>query len=210
MAKNIKTIIVNDWLNLFPCLKKYSRVECLNLLGPLITGIYIKIIGNEVYTPVFFVHNLCREVPFLTLSMVVEGETILFSEHEKKYVEAGMKMKKNIYFPLEGDINFEQIFEGYKRNFQWPYKSSFLEYEDLLFISGWTGKAELVEENLKFVYDELKPYREHKYFVVRGGFDTWFKAVASRAEDTDGLRKTFESESEKHKTSKLPVRQIII
>ena len=68
----------------------------------------------------------------------------------------------------------------------------------------------MVEENLKFVYDEMKPYREHKYFVVRGGFDTWFKAVASRAEDTDGLRKTFESESEKHKTSKLPVRQIII
>ena len=48
--KNIKSVIVNDWLKLFPSLKKYSRVECVNLLGPLMTGIYIKVVGNEVYT----------------------------------------------------------------------------------------------------------------------------------------------------------------
>ncbi len=56
--KNIKTVIVNDWLKLFPSLKKYSRVECVNLLGPLMTGIYIKVVGNEVYTP-FFSFIIC-------------------------------------------------------------------------------------------------------------------------------------------------------
>lgn len=208
--KNIKTVIVNDWLKLFPSLKKYSRVECVNLLGPLMTGIYIKVVGNEVYTPVFFVHNLCRASEFITLSMVVEGETVSFDKHKDRYMEIGKKLADKIYFPLEGDLDFEEISQGYKRNFQWKFKASFVEYEDLLLLSGWTGRKELVEQNLELVFEELKPYREHRYFSAKGGFDTWFENVKNRAEDTGSLRKTYENEVVRHKTGNLPVREIII
>lgn len=208
--KNIKTVIVNDWLKLFPGLKKYSRVECVNLLGPLMTGIYIKVVGNEVYTPVFFVHNLCRASEFITLSMALEGETVSFDKHKDRYMEIGKKLADKIYIPLEGDLDFEEIAQGYKRNFQWKFKSSFVEYEDLLLLSGWTGRKELVEQNLELILNELKPYREHRYFSAKGGFDTWFENVKNRAEDTGSLRKTYENEMVKHKTGKLPVREIII
>ena len=123
------------------------------------------------------------------MSMVVEGETVSFDKHKDRYMEIGKKLADKIYIPLEGDLDFEEIAQGYKRNFQWKFKSSFVEYEDLLLLSGWTGRKELVEQNLELVLNELKPYREHRYFSAKGGFDTWFENVKNRAEDTGSLRK---------------------
>ena len=107
-------------------------------------------------------------------------------------------------------MDFEEISQGYKRNFSGSLKRHLSEYEDLLLLSGWTGRKELVEQNLELVFEELKPYREHRYFSAKGGFDTWFENVKNRAEDTGSLRKTYENEMVRHKTGDLPVREIII
>ena len=53
--------IINDWQQLFPELKKTGLLSLDNRLGPLITGIYIKVVRNTYYTPVAYVHNLCSE-----------------------------------------------------------------------------------------------------------------------------------------------------
>ena len=47
-----KKQITNDWEQLFPELKKTRLLEMDNRLGPLITGIYLKVVRNMYYTPV--------------------------------------------------------------------------------------------------------------------------------------------------------------
>jgi len=74
-----KKQIINDWQKIFPELKKQGSISLDNRLGPLITGIYIKVVRNTYYTPIFYVHNLCREyssirVPYTYLQSVL-GET---------------------------------------------------------------------------------------------------------------------------------------
>ena len=56
-----KRQITNDWQQLFPELKRTRLLEMDNRLGPLITGIYLKVFRNTYYTPVAYVHNLCSE-----------------------------------------------------------------------------------------------------------------------------------------------------
>ena len=54
-----KKKITDDWQQLFPELKKTKLLEMDNRLGPLITGIYLKVVRNTYYTPGAYVHNLC-------------------------------------------------------------------------------------------------------------------------------------------------------
>ena len=45
-----KKQIINDWQKIFPELKKQGSISLDNRLGPLITGIYIKVVRNTYYT----------------------------------------------------------------------------------------------------------------------------------------------------------------
>ncbi len=81
-----KKHITDDWQLFFPEFKKSKLLELDNRLGPLITGIYLKIIRNTYYTPVFYVHNLCREYPSLTTSSECTSETIELEKHEERYI----------------------------------------------------------------------------------------------------------------------------
>ena len=45
-----KKQIINDWQKIFPELKKQGSISLDNRLGPLITGIYIKVVRNT-YQP---------------------------------------------------------------------------------------------------------------------------------------------------------------
>ena len=44
-----KKKITDDWQQLFPELKKTKLLEMDNRLGPLITGIYLKVVRNTYY-----------------------------------------------------------------------------------------------------------------------------------------------------------------
>ena len=70
-----KKKITDDWQQLFPELKKTKLLEMDNRLGPLITGIYLKVVRNTYYTPVAYVHNLCREYSSITTSLECTSET---------------------------------------------------------------------------------------------------------------------------------------
>lgn len=60
-----KTQITNDWKQLFPELKKTRLLELDNRLGPLITGIYLKVVRNTYYTPVFMYIIYAENMPAL-------------------------------------------------------------------------------------------------------------------------------------------------
>ena len=92
-----KKKITDDWQQLFPELKKTKLLEMDNRLGPLITGIYLKVVRNTYYTPVAYVHNLCREYSSITTSLECTSETIALEKHEEvPLVLCGCSRKQDI------------------------------------------------------------------------------------------------------------------
>ena len=81
-----KKQIINDWQKIFPELKKQGSISLDNRLGPLITGIYIKVVRNTYYTPIFYVYNLCREYSSITTSLQCGSETMALEKHEERYI----------------------------------------------------------------------------------------------------------------------------
>ena len=106
-----KRQITNDWKQLFPELKKTRLLEMDNRLGPLITGIYLKVIRNTYYTPVFYVHNLCREYSSITTSLECTSETIELEKHEERYMFSAERLKNKLLIPLKGDVPIDKIIE---------------------------------------------------------------------------------------------------
>lgn len=123
-----KRQITNDWKQLFPELKKTRLLEMDNRLGPLITGIYLKVIRNTYYTPVFYVHNLCREYSSITTSLECTSETIELEKHEERYMFSAERLKNKLLIPLKGDVSIDKIIEGYKSFLSNPRRKSFEEY----------------------------------------------------------------------------------
>lgn len=106
--------IINDWQQLFPELKKTGLLSLDNRLGPLITGIYIKVVRNTYYTPVAYVHNLCSEESGIITSLECTSETIALEKHEERYIFSAERLKNKLLIPLEGDVPIDKIIEGYK------------------------------------------------------------------------------------------------
>ena len=129
-----KRQITNDWKQLFPELKKTKLLEMDNRLGPLITGIYLKVVRNTYYTPVAYVHNLCREYSSITTSLECTSETIELEKHEERYMFSAERLKNKLLIPLKGDVSIDKIIEGYKSFLSNPRRKSFEEYKDIALV----------------------------------------------------------------------------
>ena len=206
-----KIKITKDWEELFPTLKKYKTLHLGNRVEPLVMEIYLKVVRNYVYTPIFSVHNLCREFPCFTMTLTIEGWPMEPMEHEQKYKEIAEKLKQKIYFPLEGDLRIDEIITGYERYFKEKefYSSDYTEYEDLVLICGWTRQSDKIEYALKVVYKELRKRSEDRYFAENGGFENWFKNLEKQAWNGQMLDEIYKSELEKHKAEKIPERKLV-
>lgn len=204
-----KTEIIKDWAELFPELKKYKNLHLNNRLGPLVVGIYLKMVRNMYYTPIFYVHNLCREFPCFTLTLQKDVGTIKLENHKEQYKVLAEKLRGKIYLPLEGDIYIDEIITGYKDFFEYPYKSSFIEYEDLALTCGWLGNIKVLEDVLSYIYDKLKVVEKAPYYNEFGNFEEWFHDLKKKSMQYDMLHKICESEIIKHKVEKLPARKIL-
>ena len=102
-----KKQIINDWQKIFPELKKQGSISLDNRLGPLITGIYIKVVRNTYYTPIFYVHNLCREYSSITTSLQCGSETMALEKHEERYIFSAERLKNKLPIPLKGDVSID-------------------------------------------------------------------------------------------------------
>ena len=135
-----KKKITDDWQQLFPELKKTKLLEMDNRLGPLITGIYLKVVRNTYYTPVAYVHNLCGEYSSITTSLECTSETIALEKHEERYMFSAERLKNKLLIPLKGDVPLDKIVDGYKLFLSNPKRKSFEEYKDIALVCGWYGE----------------------------------------------------------------------
>ena len=110
------------------------------------------------------------------------------------------------YIPLQGEVTFEDVKNGYELYFKNPNKGTIVEYEDYVYISSWTRKKELFDNALHTVYNELKSWPEERYFVRDGGFKNWMLELEKKASNHEVLEANYRMKFEKYKIEKLPER----
>lgn len=205
-----KKTITNDWEEALKSLKRYKNLYINNRVGPLVVGIYLKMGRlNTYYTPIYYVHNLCRTFPQLTLTMSIKEKMIPTEKHNEMYMREAESLAKQAYISIDGNLNINEVIAGYERYFISPNMTSYVEYEDLALICGWTKEAKKIEYVLNIVYNELKSWPEERYFAEFDGFEKWFKSLEKKVWDGDKLRSIVESELMKHKLVKIPERKIL-
>ena len=205
-----KKKITDDWQQIFPELKKIKLLDLDNRLGPLITGIYLKVVRNTYYTPVAYVHNLCREYSSITTSLECTSETIALEKHEERYMFSAERLKNKLLIPLKGDVPIDKIIEGYKLFLSNPKRKSFEEYKDIALVCGWYGDKKKLDAILEYVWKNVKEDKNHPFFRFEDrGVEGWFEKIREDSNDYERLHEICEKEIQKHKVGKLPYRNII-
>ncbi len=207
-----KRIIIKDWEDTLKPLKKYKNLSINNRVGPLVVGIYLKMGRTSAfYTPIYYVHNLCRVFPpqALTVTLRIEGKMISPEKHNEMYITEAEALKKQAYIDIDGDLDIDKIITGYERYFISPNLTSYIEYEDLALLCGWTKDVKRIEYALNLVYDKLKLWPEERYFAEYKGFENWFRDLEKRVWSGNGLNHIVETELVNHKLIKIPERKIL-
>ncbi|MBQ3559919.1 MAG: hypothetical protein IJA07_10440 [Agathobacter sp.] len=205
-----KKIITSDWENELKSLKKHKTLYLYNRIGPLIVGVYLKIGRlNTYYVPIYYVHNLCREFPAVTMTLQIEERMISIENHNNMYISAVETLSNKAFIPMDGDLTIDNIIAGYKKYFLAPDVTTFNEYEDLALVCGWTKDVNKTEYALDLVYKNLKSWPEERYFYQYNGFENWFSFLEQRVWQGDELRHIAQVELQKHKLEKVPERKII-
>ena len=106
-------------------------------------------------------------------SIEIEGRSMDMQMHEIYSEQIAQQLIQKAYIPLQVEVTFEDVKNGYERYFKNPNKGTIVEYEDYVYISSWTRKKELFDNALHTVYNELKSWPEERYFVRDGGFKNW-------------------------------------
>ena len=159
--------IINDWQQLFPELKKTGLLSLDNRLGPLITGIYIKVVRNTYYTPVAYVHNLCSEESGIITSLECTSETIALEKHEERYMFSAERLKNKLLIPLKGDVPLDKIVDGYKLFLSNPKRKSFEEYKDIALVCGWYGEKKILDDILEYIWNNVQKDKNHPFFTIK-------------------------------------------
>jgi hypothetical protein len=188
-------------------------MHLLNRLGPILVGIALEVgSGSSYYKPSFHVHNLCRQFPAVSLTLIADlGKGYIEpSWHEKKHRELAPIMMEKARIPFSGDISIENVMKAYEDYFKNPYVGQWVEFEDYALICGWSGDASKIDRALEVVKSTLKTWPEERYFKRFGGFDNWFASLEKRVRDKDKLHEIVETQIKEFKVDKLPVRTLLV
>ena len=183
-----KRKITNDWQKSCPELSKLRMLDIDNRVGPLVIGFYLQIRGDgTIYMPLYKVGNLYSHYSVLPSSLEIEGRSMDMQMHEIYSEQIAQQLIQKAYIPLQGEVTFEDVKNGYERYFKNPNKGTIVEYEDYVYISSWTRKKELFDNALHTVYNELKSWPEERYFVRDGGFKNWMLELEKKASNREVL-----------------------
>jgi hypothetical protein len=226
--------ILNDWMIIFPTLKKETTNQISRRVGPVLFSIYLnKPSFDEIYRPRFSVTPLCNNEETLGASLSVTPDVSLiylsWREHEKgKYKEAAVSLSERAAIPIEGPVSLDMILNGYK-NYLQKEKEFFLhQLEDPALIAGWAGQPEkgieflkwsktLYQEHIDRIKQNLKEAKEKNdehniqrwiEYLNSIDLDRWFKEVSALVYDQKKLQEYTNQQIEKRKLGKLPYEDL--
>lgn len=141
-----KTKITNDWQKYCPELRKLRMLDIDNRVGPLVIGFYLQVIGDgTIYMPLYKVENLYSHYSVLPSSLEIEGRTMDMQTHEVYSEQVAQQLIEKAYIPLQGEVTFENIKNGYERYFVQAggFQNWILELEKK------AGNHEILEDNYR-------------------------------------------------------------
>ncbi|WLQ13234.1 hypothetical protein O5O45_26235 [Hahella aquimaris] len=218
LTPSAKKQITQDWSAEFPGLGVYKPLWFLRIVEPLLIGISLeRDSSNDVYKPLFHVHNLCNGFTFLTLTLATPLETVRTGSqerisvlsHEKKFVDAAHRMKKLSLLPLEGDVKLSEVLTAYRKGMKkYPSLLPHLQYQDMALICGWISNNKLKDGLIDEAYKELKGWPKDILEQI-GGLDKWIFELKQKANNTEALRELSKANIEAFKVGKLPRSALI-
>ena len=208
----LKKRITNDWHQFFPesgirrPLAFKKRMGCLLFsfsLGASRDG--------EDYKPVYSVHNLSRELSFISAILSHQLQTLRNTPdffrvrwHDKNYKEAGPRMRSQAYLPLEGPVSLRQVIDAYKDHLEKNPHDIFIDcVEDPAMICAWAGRDDLAKECLEWGYETFKTWSEGIQ-QQKGGLDVWYDRMQKIIADPESLRRITREQVALKKLEKIP------
>jgi hypothetical protein len=203
-----KKKITADWSAEFPGFGVYKPLYLLRRAGPLLMGIRLQPgSGNEMYRPLFHVHNLARASPNITLSHMrrVANEYVHMEWHESKYPKMVEAIKRLTYLPLSGPVTLAQVLAGlrsYQERPSVPYDP--FVFSDMALACGWAGDRAQMEIVLAEAANTMKPWPAAA-LDPDGGLSQWLVTVRAAAENRQQLQATVAEQIALLKVDKVPI-----
>jgi hypothetical protein len=209
----LKKKITRDWLEFFTGLGVKKPMIFGRRVGPLLISIGLQPkFGSEYYEPGFSVHNLSREIDFLTANLdeplrtirTNAPDTLKVMFHDRNYREAAERMRAQALLPLEGSVPLKTVIHVYKTYVaKHRYPELIDQLEDPAMIAVWAGEPELAQQALEWGYETLETWSEPVQ-KGQGGVDAWRAKMEQIIANPEKLRAITRQEVEKHKLSHLP------
>jgi hypothetical protein len=204
----LKKRVSKDWHGYFPSFAEIKPLFFKRRVGCLSVSLYLDISrGSEDYTPYYCVHNLSRELDFMSATLSVSSfrpTSMKIRWHDKNYKEFTLKMREKAYLPLEGPISLQDMVKAYQDyQVNYPYPHPMPHIQDPALICAWAGEEALAQECLAWGLEVLKSWPEAKQ-AAQGGVEAWHDKMLGLIADPQKLRQIARDQVILHKLTKVP------
>ena len=208
----LKKRVSKDWHGFFPAFAQVKPLFFKKRVGCLSVSLYLDISrGGEYYTPYYCVHNLSRELDFMSATLKRRLYTLRNTPdfltlrwHDKNYREAAPRMATQSYLPLEGPISLQDMIKAYQDYVMQSPTSRLMDFlEDPALICAWAGEEALAQECLAWGLEVLKSWPEAKQ-AAQGGVEAWHDKMLGLIADPQKLRQIARDQVILHKLTKVP------
>jgi hypothetical protein len=205
--------VLADWCSCLPGLAPAPNNCVSKRYGPLLIGIAL-VYGTRytTYRPTFFVHNLIKPFPAITLTLwhhapysreLGTEREVSPSRHHACHVNNAKYFSNQFPELLASALSFSDLVNVYLRSItQFNPCSRTVDIrnqlQDILLISSWFNCQDY-KRQVVFDLDGIR--RELSWGA---DLDTWVKEVSALSESEEQMRNTVNREIEKHRLGKVP------
>jgi hypothetical protein len=209
-----KRQIAADWSQHFPNLSATKPMWLMKRNGPVLMGIrFDRTRSNDVYIPVFHVHNLLARsaVVMLTLYHALPDERqprlkreIRVDRHADEFGMAVAAMKKQVPELGLNDISLSRVLGLYREYLESGHQPAISKYPvtlftDVILLSYWAGYPEYANRSLERALAAMRAWPSHEVDL-----DGWRRSIQEQL-NQERLQGVLEEQLVHHKLQAVPV-----
>jgi hypothetical protein len=213
-----KKHITEDWKRSLPNLGIYKPLWLLKRNGPLLMGVILdRTRSNDVYIPIFHVHNLLWPSPFLVLSLALRvpnerqprlERQIRVDRHDSEFASAVGILKGLIPEIAGSDISISKILRLHEEFLQQKRDFALARhcvgvFTDVILLSFWAGYADCAQRCLNDATELMQSWNAPAINVP-----SWRSAVEAQL-DRSRMEATLAEEIKKLKLGHLPAYELL-
>lgn len=209
-TKSMKKEVTNQWHEIFPCMEIEENMSLMNILGPIVVGIFLKIGSNKnMYYPTLYIHNLATNIGFVSTSLCITDNFNYVTTVSKpdKYIKIAEALKNKAIVPIEGDIHINELLYRLKESYNHLYHSDKIcIIETVLYLAGWSGNESIIKDSVDFAKERIKQIST----LTEEDKNKIFSKIFEEIKEPEKIRKTVEDQIIELKLDKFPRRNILL